>query len=76
MQENRDLFERTLMEVSTPSHPRYGQHLKRDELKALIKPRVESTDSVLNWLAESGIEKRDIHNDGEWINFYAPVKRA
>lgn len=64
------------MEISTPSHPRYGQHLKREELKDLIKPRVESTSAVLNWLGQSGIEARDIQNDGEWINFYAPVKRA
>jgi tripeptidyl-peptidase-1 len=64
------------MEVSTPSHPRYGQHLKRHELKDLIKPRAESTNAVLSWLEQSGIETRDIQNDGEWINFYAPVKRA
>jgi hypothetical protein len=64
------------MEVSTPSHPRYGQHLKRDELKDLIKPRAESTATVLSWLEQSGVEARDIHADGEWINFYAPVKRA
>ncbi|KAI8941272.1 hypothetical protein NX059_002502 [Plenodomus lindquistii] len=74
--ENRELFERTLMEISTPSHARYGQHLKRNELKALIKPRAESTSAVLNWLQQSGVESRDIENDGEWINFYAPVKRA
>lgn len=64
------------MEISSPSHPRYGQHLKRDELKDLIKPRAESSSKVLSWLEESGIEARDIENDGEWINFYAPVKRA
>lgn len=74
--ENRELLDRTLMEVSTPSHPRYGQHLKRQELKNLIKPRAESTNAVLSWLEQSGIEARDIKNDGEWINFYAPVKRA
>ncbi|KAF1833456.1 tripeptidyl-peptidase-like protein [Decorospora gaudefroyi] len=74
--ENPDLLERTLMEVSTPSHPRYGQHLKRDELKDLIKPRVDSTATVLAWLEQSGVEAKDIQNDGEWINFYAPIKRA
>jgi tripeptidyl-peptidase-1 len=64
------------MEVSSPSHPRYGKHLKRDELKDLIKPRAESTSNILSWLEQSGIEARDIENDGEWINFYAPIKRA
>lgn len=73
---DRSLLERTLMEVSSPSSPRYGQHLKRNELKDIIKPRAESSAAVLGWLEQSGIEARDIHNDGEWINFYAPVKRA
>jgi tripeptidyl-peptidase-1 len=75
-QPNHDLFDQTLMEISTPSHPRYGQHLKRDELKELIKPLAESTDAVLNWLKESGVASDDIENDGEWINFFAPVSTA
>jgi tripeptidyl-peptidase-1 len=64
------------MEISSPSSPRYGQHLKRHELKDLMKPRAESSDAVLSWLEASGIDARDISNDGEWINFRAPVKRA
>lgn len=64
------------MEVSDPSHARYGQHLKRDELKDLIKPREESTKAVLSWLEASGVSSDDIKNDGEWITFHAPVERA
>lgn len=64
------------MEVSDPNHARYGQHLKRDELKNLVKPRAESTKAVLSWLEESGINSKDIKNDGEWITFHAPVERA
>jgi tripeptidyl-peptidase-1 len=64
------------MDISSPNSPNYGQYLKRDELKDLIKPRAESSDAVLGWLKTSGIEARDISNDGEWINFVAPVKRA
>ena len=64
------------MEISTPSHPRYGQHLKRHELKQLIKPREESTNAVLSWLEDSGIPPEDIVNDGEWINFMATVATA
>ncbi|KAF2703277.1 tripeptidyl-peptidase-like protein [Pleomassaria siparia CBS 279.74] len=73
---NHDLFEQTLMDISTPSHPRYGQHLKRDELKDLIKPEAESSEAVLGWLKESGVPSADIENDGEWINFIAPVSTA
>jgi tripeptidyl-peptidase-1 len=75
-QPNHDLFEQTLMEISTPSHSRYGQHLKRDELKQLIKPRAESTNAVLSWLEDSGIPSEDIVDDGEWINFVATVSTA
>jgi tripeptidyl-peptidase-1 len=76
VQPNHDLFEQTLMEISTPDHPRYGQHLKRDELKDLIKPEAESSAAVLSWLGESGVAPADIKNDGEWINFVAPVSTA
>ena len=75
-QADSDILERTLMEISDPNHARYGQHLKRDELKDLIKPRAESTKAVLSWLQESGISSEDIDNDGEWITFHAPIKRA
>jgi tripeptidyl-peptidase-1 len=75
-QPNHALFEQTLMEISTPSHPRYGQHLKRAELKELIKPRDESTDAVLQWLEESGVAEEDVVNDGEWINFVASISTA
>jgi tripeptidyl-peptidase-1 len=75
-QADSSLLERTLMDVSSPSSPNYGQHLQRRELKDLIKPRAESSDAVLSWLQASGIESRDIGNDGEWISFRAPVKRA
>lgn len=64
------------MDISTPSHPRYGQHLKRHELKELIKPRAESTDTVLSWLSKSGVPAEDVVDDGEWINFVAPVSTA
>ena len=75
-QPNHALFEQTLMEISTPGHSRYGQHLKRGELKDLLKPRAESTDSILQWLEDSGVANDDVENDGEWINFVAPVATA
>jgi tripeptidyl-peptidase-1 len=75
-QPNQELFEQTLLAVSTPDHPQYGQHLSGDELKALLKPRESSTDSILSWLQASNIPAADIENDGEWINFYVSVGTA
>ena len=73
---NQELFEQTLMDVSTPDHPKYGQHLSGAELKSMLKPRADSTDSVMQWLDSAKIPAADIKNDGEWINFRATVAQA
>lgn len=70
------LFEQTLFQVSDPNHSKYGQHLKRDEVKALIKPKDESTYAVMSWLHSSGVADADVFNDGEWVNFVIPVFKA
>lgn len=75
-QPHHALFEQTLYNISTPGHASYGQHLEREELKALLKPREESTYAVLSWLAASGVKQSDVEDDGEWINFYAPISLA
>ncbi|KAI8962868.1 subtilisin-like protein [Daldinia sp. FL1419] len=75
-QPNLDRFEQVLYDISTPQHPLYGQHLSRDELKEMMKPREESTSAVLEWLQNSGIPVSDIENDGEWVNFQTTVLKA
>jgi tripeptidyl-peptidase-1 len=47
---DHEFFEKTLFAVSDPYHQKYGQHLKRHEVKALIKPRDESTEAVLSYV--------------------------
>ncbi|OBT91827.1 vesicle formation at the endoplasmic reticulum [Pseudogymnoascus verrucosus] len=73
---NQELFEQTLLDVSTPDHPKYGQHLTGAELKYMLKPRDDSTESVMTWLASSNVPASEIKNDGEWINFRATVAQA
>lgn len=75
-QPGQAVFEQALLDVSTPDHPKYGQHLEAAELKAMLKPRAASTDSVLSWLQSSNVPAADIENDGEWINFYVSVATA
>jgi tripeptidyl-peptidase-1 len=62
--------------VSTPSHPGYGQHLKRDDLKDMLRPSAEATEAVMSWLENAGVGSEDIEEDGEWINFVAPISTA
>ncbi|KAI0838655.1 subtilisin-like protein [Hypoxylon sp. FL0890] len=75
-QPNLGQFEQVLYDISTPQHPLYGQHLSRDEVKEMMKPKDESTAAVLDWLKSSGIPSSDIENDGEWINFRTTVLKA
>ncbi|OQO04353.1 hypothetical protein B0A48_10964 [Cryoendolithus antarcticus] len=72
--EGLGLFEQTLYDISTPEHASYGKHLKRDELKALLRPHPAATESVVTWLQSAGID--DIVDDGEWINFVTVVDKA
>jgi len=75
-QPNAPLFERTLYEISDPSHPSYGQHLSRDALSSLLAPHPSSTLAVRNWLRDAGIPDSNIENDGEWINLRLTVREA
>lgn len=64
------------MDISTPGSKNYGKHMKRDELKAMLRPEAKATDSIVSWLEASGINGDDIEDDGEWINFVATVSQA
>jgi len=75
-QENAYHFEQTVLDISTPSHPRYGKHLKRDELKAMLRPSADASQSILGWLQAEGVPNTDIEDDGDWVNFYVPVSEA
>jgi len=47
-----------LYEVSDPDHERYGAHLSKEEVEALVAPHQESVDLVDEWLQSHGIERR------------------
>ena len=75
-QPNTALFERMLYEVSDPSHARYGQHLSRGSLSALMAPRAESTATVRAWLRDAGVPDSQVEEDGEWINLRVSTRGA
>ncbi|CAF9942975.1 MAG: hypothetical protein ALECFALPRED_010346 [Alectoria fallacina] len=55
-----DELERHLYEVSTPSHPRYGQHLTNEEVDELVKPADDTLNLVHDWLFDSGIDRAQL----------------
>lgn len=74
--EDHLLLERTLDEVSDPSHPNYGKHLSREAAKALLKPPSEANESVRRWLADAGVPAHRLRDDGQWIHAYVPFSQA
>ena len=73
-QPNEALFEQTLLDISSPDHTRYGQHMKREELKDMLRPSAEATEAVKEWLEDAGVA--GVEDDGEWMNFVATTSQA
>lgn len=66
-------LEQTVLDISTPGHPRYGKHLSRRDLQAYTAPSQESTAKVTKWLQEYGVDY-SVNND--WITFTTNVGKA
>ena len=75
-QDNAFAFEQHVIDISTPGHPYYGQHMHHDEIKAMLRPEEEASRAVLYWLASQGVPRSAIEDDGDWINFKVPAINA
>ncbi|KAF2110282.1 peptidase S8/S53 domain-containing protein [Lophiotrema nucula] len=73
-QGNFDELERHLYEVSDPSHARYGKHLTAEEVNDCVKPKEETTNQVLEWLRENGVEPAGTTSAQDWIIVHLPIK--
>ncbi|KAF9498824.1 tripeptidyl peptidase A [Pleurotus eryngii] len=71
-------LERHLYEVSDPNHERYGQHLSKEEVEALVAPHPESVELVSQWLAEHGFDESDLERSSakDWVTIRVPVRVA
>ncbi|KAE8372275.1 peptidase S8/S53 domain-containing protein [Aspergillus bertholletiae] len=68
-------FEKTVLEMSDPDHPSYGQHFdSHDEMKRMLLPRDDTVDSVREWLENGGVT--NVSQDADWINFCTTVETA
>jgi tripeptidyl-peptidase-1 len=73
-QQNVEKFYETLLDVSTPDHAKYGQHLEGEEILEMLKPRQETSDTVVAWLQDYNITS--IKDDSDWIMFQTNVETA
>jgi tripeptidyl-peptidase-1 len=74
-QPNFHVLEKHLYEVSDPDHERYGAHLSKEEVEALVAPHEESVDLVDEWLQSHGIEEKDFVRSPakDWVTLKLPV---
>ena len=77
-QENFHQLEKQLYEVSDPAHERYGQHLSKEEVEALVAPHPTSLSAVNDWLNGFDLEEEDLVRSPakDWITITVPVKMA
>ncbi|TDL24009.1 subtilisin-like protein [Rickenella mellea] len=68
-----------LYEVSDPLHERrYGAHLSKEEVDALVRPHPSSVETVDDWLKYHGIETASIQRSdaGDWLTLPVTVEQA
>ncbi|KAF8523792.1 subtilisin-like protein [Hysterangium stoloniferum] len=75
---NIDDVIRHLYEVSDPAHPRYGQHLSKEEVDKLVAPHSETLDAVDSWLRTHDIEPSSCGRTtaGDWMHLSVPLSKA
>ena len=71
-----DEFNQKMIGLATPGSPTYGQFMTRDQVKNLVRPAPEVSDTIRSWLIDEGIPESEIKDTGDWIKFTVPVKQA
>ncbi|RHZ51930.1 S53 family peptidase [Aspergillus thermomutatus] len=75
-QERAAEFEQRVIDMSTPGHSSYGQHMKREDVREFLRPSDEASDKVLSWLRSENVPAGSIENHGNWVTFTVPVSQA
>jgi tripeptidyl-peptidase-1 len=74
-QRNAVTFEQTVLDMSTPSNSKYGQHFQsHEEMKRMILPSEESVASVSAWVKSFGV--KDATLDSDWLTIKTTVGAA
>jgi len=77
--DNPDALVKTLLEVSDPTHSRYGAHLSKEALSTLVAPHPDSHAVVAAWLAAHDVPEDAVRPAfaGDWLVLEAvPVSTA
>ncbi|KAI0741645.1 peptidase S8/S53 domain-containing protein [Daedaleopsis nitida] len=79
LKQNRfDELVTALYEVSDPAHARYGQHLSKEDVAALVAPHPDAVEAVEAWLLAHGLDTSSAQRSpsGDWITVRVSVAQA
>ncbi|KAF4627954.1 hypothetical protein G7Y89_g10196 [Cudoniella acicularis] len=57
VQQDMDKFHDLAMKIATPGHELYGNHLSQHVIDAMIAPKQQSKDLVIQWLESAGLKE-------------------
>ncbi|KAL5120408.1 hypothetical protein ACEQ8H_001698 [Pleosporales sp. CAS-2024a] len=73
--QDMDKFHDLAMNIATPGHALYGKHLDHETILAMVAPKQESTDLVMQWLkSEVESSEAEITAQGDYVTVQASVK--
>ncbi|KAJ5885263.1 polynucleotide 3'-phosphatase [Penicillium taxi] len=76
IQPNITAFEQSVIDISTPENPRYGQFMTREELTEILNPDPSGLDRVLSWLKSNNVSEDLIQVKSNWITFNVTIAQA
>lgn len=72
--QDMDKFHDLAMNIATPGHAQYGKHLDHETILAMIAPKQESNDLVMQWLKdETEKSEAEITMKGDYVTVQASV---
>jgi len=75
-QQNLQLLEEVLLNVSDPRHEKYGQHLSNEEVHRLVAPRQSDVDAVKSFLASNNIKWTSASQNQDFITVDVSIEEA
>ncbi|KAK6534134.1 hypothetical protein TWF281_005472 [Arthrobotrys megalospora] len=65
-QQNVPQFEKALIDMSTPGHSSYGNHMSQSQIDDMLRPHEDTTTAVKDWLESKGFAN-DLSFKNDWI---------
>ena len=75
-QPNMTEIQQRLIDMSTPDHPSYGQHLEKHEVDEMMECSDDNIFAVTRWLDSAGVPLENITHQGHSMQFHATVSQA